>query len=191
MYGKNQDVTGQHCKFLNYKYIEDLTNEEVPLTPKTPLSRKQQSLKEQGTLNPCPEEVTDSLFQQSDFFDSEDIVQVKYEMLRRVEVDKDSVSHSAATFGFSRPTYYQTQAEFQRGGVFGLVPRKRGPRHPHKLTSEVLEFLLQQREEEPRPTWMELARRVQERFELNIHAGTIARALKGKEKKRRRRVARR
>jgi transposase len=161
------------------------------VTPKTPLSRKQQTLKEQGTLNPSPEEVTDPLFQQSDFFDAEDLVQVKYEMLRRVEAEKDSVTHAAATFGFSRPSYYQIQSEFQREGLFGLVPRKRGPRHPHKLTGEVLEFLLQQRDEEPRPTWKELARRVQERFGLNIHAGSIARVLKGKEKKRRRRVARR
>ena len=152
---------------------------------------KRRVLQEQGTLNSDPAAIHDTLFCTHEFFDPRDLVQVKYEMLRRVEVDKDSVSQSAATFGFSRPTYYQTQAEFQRGGLFGLVPRKRGPRHPHKLTSEVLEFLLQQREEEPRPTWKELARRVQERFELNIHPGTIARALKGKEKKRRRRVARR
>jgi hypothetical protein len=58
-------------------FIIHLTNEEVPLTLETPLSRKQQSLKEQGTLNPCPEEVTDPLFQQSNFFDSEDVVRVK------------------------------------------------------------------------------------------------------------------
>jgi hypothetical protein len=68
-------------------------------------------------------------------------VQVKYEMLRllrRVTVDKQAVTQSATAFGFSRPTYYQAEADFQRDGLFGLLPEKRGPRQGHKLTSEVI-----------------------------------------------------
>ena len=101
---------------------------------------KREPLKRHGTLNPHPNAVTDPLFQTGDFFDRDDIVQVKYEMLRRVTVDKQSVTQSATAFGFSRPTYYQAEADFQRDGLFGLLPEKRGPRRGHKLTPEVLDF---------------------------------------------------
>ena len=43
-------------------------------------------------------------------------------------------SHSAAAFGFSRPSFYQAQAALAGGGLAALVPRKPGPRRAHKLT---------------------------------------------------------
>jgi hypothetical protein len=96
--------------------------------PDDPAKRsKRDALKRHGTLNPHPDVVTDPLFQTGDFFDPDDLVQVKYEMLRRVRVDKHPVSQSASAFGFSRPTYYQAEADFQRDGVMGLLPEKRGP----------------------------------------------------------------
>jgi hypothetical protein len=72
-------------------------------------------------LNPNPEKVSDPLFATSAFFDARDLVQVKYEMVRRVRVDGEPVSHSAAAFGFSRPTLYQARA-IERGGLAALVP---------------------------------------------------------------------
>src|SRR5215469_18632074 len=89
---------------------------------------KRDALKRHGTLNPHPDAVTDPLFETGDFFDRDDLLQLKYEMLRRVTVDKQSVTQSATAFGFSRPTYYQAEADFQRDGLFGLLPEKRGPR---------------------------------------------------------------
>src|SRR4029077_8164888 len=53
---------------------------------------KREALREEGTLNPTPEEVHDPKFQENEFFDPHDIVQVKYEMLRRVSVENASVS---------------------------------------------------------------------------------------------------
>ena len=72
-------------------------------------------------------------------------MQVKYEMLRQVHIDNGSISESAQAFGFSRPSFYQAQAAFQQDGVFGLLPHKRGPQGGHKLTTEVMEFVAQQR----------------------------------------------
>src|SRR5207249_11259650 len=109
---------------------------------------KRDALKRHGTLNPHPNAVTDPLVETGDFFDRDDVVQVKYEMLRRVTVDEQSVTQSAAAFGFSRPTYYQAEADFQRDGLFGLLPEKRGPRRGHKLTPEVLDFAIQLRASE-------------------------------------------
>ena len=51
------------------------------------------------------------------------------------------VSDAAADFGFSRPSFYAARAAFQRAGLPGLLPQKRGPRQPHKLTDDVLAFL--------------------------------------------------
>jgi len=57
---------------------------------------KAAALRDQGCLHPHPEQVTDDHFASSEFFDARDLVQVKYEMLRRVHVDGRSVSDSAA-----------------------------------------------------------------------------------------------
>jgi hypothetical protein len=83
------------------------------------------------------------LFRIGDLFDPDDLVQVKYEMLRRLRLDKQSVSQSASAFGFSRPTFYQAGEDFQRDGLAGLLPSKRGPHQGHKLTPEVLDLGLQ------------------------------------------------
>ena len=146
---------------------------------------KRGALKRHGTLNPHPDVVTDPLFQTGDFFDPDDLVQVKYEMLRRVRVDKHSVSQSASVFGFSRPTYYQAEADFQRDGVMGLLPEKRGPRQGHKLTSEVLEFAAQLRASDPSVRPPALAAAIQKRFDITAHPRSIERALGRQEKKRR------
>jgi len=88
---------------------------------------KRDALKRHGTLNPHPNAVTDPLFQTGDFFDRNDLVQVKYEMLRRVTVDKQSVTQSATAFGFSRPTYYQAEADFSGMASSGYCPRSEVP----------------------------------------------------------------
>ena len=46
---------------------------------------KLQALREAGALNSRPQRVADPLFAEGEFFDSHDLVQVKYEMLRRVQ----------------------------------------------------------------------------------------------------------
>src|SRR6058998_478483 len=99
------------------------------------------ALRRQGTLNAHPERVRDALFATSDFFDARDVVQVKYEMVRRVRVDGHPVSRSATAFGVSRPTLYQAQAALARGGLAALVPKRPGPRRSHKLSPEVVDFL--------------------------------------------------
>jgi hypothetical protein len=71
-----------------------------------PPDPKLEALRQQGSLNPRPDKVRDPLFTTADFFDARDLVQVKYEMVRRVLVDGQPVSSTASSFGFSRPTFY-------------------------------------------------------------------------------------
>jgi transposase len=155
------------------------------LPPKKTNSRKRDALRQQGCLNLRPERVTDPLFQQSDFFDADDLVQVKYEMLRRVRIDQKPVSQAAAAFGFSRPTYYQAELDFQQQGLFGLLPEKRGPRRAHKLTPQVLEYVRQIRSEQPSLGMAQVGDAILERFGVTVHPRSIERALAREEKKRR------
>src|ERR1700679_1030167 len=137
---------------------------------------KSRVLLEESTLNPVPEKVHDPKFRDSEFFDPHDIVQVKYEMLRRVSVENASVSAATEDYGVSRPTYYQTKASFDKGGVAGLVPQKRGPRGPHKLRGQALAFVQQQLVAGEPVRARELAKLVRQKFGLNIHPRTIERA---------------
>jgi transposase len=146
--------------------------------------QKRQALRRHGTLNPQPESVTHPLFQNSDFFDADDLLQVKYEMLRQVQVEENSISEAARAFGFSRPSFYQAQSAFQQDGVAGLFPHKRGPQGGHKLTSEVMEFVAQQRSEDPARTPEQLAAAVHKRFRIQVHPRSIQRRLLAEKKRR-------
>jgi transposase len=137
---------------------------------------KTDALLEEGTLNPTPEKVRDPKFQGSEFFDPHDAVQVKYEMLRRVSVEKASVTQISDEYGVSRPTFYQARADFEEGGIAGLVPRKRGPRGPHKIQGDVLAFLKSQFTPGEPIRARELAKLVRKEFGLDVHPRTIERA---------------
>jgi transposase len=144
---------------------------------------KLQTLRESGTLNPRPAAVADETFRASDFFDPRDVVQVKYEMLRRVRIDRTPVTRAVAAFGVSRPTYYQAQAAFAQAGLGGLVPRKRGRRRAHKLTPDVMTYLTEVRAGEP-VTTATLVQQIAMRFGVTVHPRSVVRALARAEKKR-------
>lgn len=144
---------------------------------------KSRALQQESSLHPHPEQVTDELFLTHEFFDPRDLVQVKYEMLRRVQSDGQAVSQSAAHFGFSRPSFYQAQAAFQQGGLPALMPQKRGPKKAHKLTPEVLAFVRQAQQEDPSLRLTSLASRIKDKYGINIHPRSIERALSRSQKK--------
>jgi transposase len=138
---------------------------------------KQRTLQQQGTFNPRPQDVIHPLFQDSEFFDAHDMVQVKYEMLRQVGVDKRPISQAAKEFGFSRPSFYQAEFNFEQSGLSGLLPGKRGPRSGHKLTAEVMQFVAEQLTVEPSLSFAQLAERVQHNFQVKVHPRSIERQL--------------
>jgi transposase len=138
-------------------------------------------LRQSHTLHPHPEKVRDPLFTGgSPFFDPRDLVQVKYELLRRVRVDGYSVSAATKLFALSRPTFYAAQAAWERAGLSGLLPVPTGPRHAHKLTEEIMAEL------QPLSKTMssvELAKWLEEERRLIVHPRSIERALKRVAKK--------
>jgi transposase len=150
---------------------------EVDMPDEASKESKLALLKKHGTLNLQSEKVKHALFQNSDFFDARDLVQVKYEMVRQVLVDSHPVSSSARDFVFSRPSFYQAQESFTREGLAGLVPRKRGPRRAHKLSAAVMSFLSESRSVQSSIGFKDLAHLVQEKFGIRVHPRSIERRL--------------
>lgn len=138
---------------------------------------KDELLRKDGTLNPTPEKVLDAKFLEDGFFDPHDLVQVRYEMLRRVSVENVSITHVVQEYGISRPTYYQAKTSLEAQGLAGLVPKKRGPHGPHKLSAQIISFLKRQILPGQPIRARELVRLVRERFGLQVHPRTIERVL--------------
>lgn len=135
------------------------------------------ALREERSLNPRPEAVRDPAFASSEFLDARDMVQVKYEMVRRVRVEGNAVSRSAAQFGFSRPSFYEAAAAIDAGGLAALVPARPGPRRAHKMSEEVVTFARQQLEAAPGLRAADLVGPIEARFGLRVHPRTVERAL--------------
>ena len=141
-------------------------------------------LRSTGALHPHPEAVQDEAFRREEFFDRRDRVQVRYEMVRRHQIDDCPVTEVAAAFGVSRQAFYAAESAFEAGGLPGLMPRPRGPRRAHKCTDEVLDFAATWQVDHPEEPSAQLVAAVDERFGVTIHPRSIRRALARREKKR-------
>lgn len=155
------------------------------MATRKPSKRKLEALRGHGCLNPKPEVLKDELFVTADFFDPHDLLQVKYEMVRRVRVEGQQVSHAARIFGFSRPTVYQALSAFARGGLAALLPQRPGPQRAHKLSEKVVDFLEGTLADTPDLGAGELVVAVEERFGLSVHPRSVERALVRRKKNRR------
>lgn len=138
---------------------------------------KEEALRAARALNPRPEAVTDPAFAESEFLDPRDLVQVRYEMVRRVRAEGQTVAAAAASFGFSRPSWYAAAAALDAGGLPGLLPARPGPRRAHKLTAEIVAFLIAALAEDPGLRPDELAGQVEESFGVAVHPRSVERAL--------------
>jgi transposase len=146
---------------------------------------KTQALAAERSLNPRADAVRDERFADSEFFDSRDLVQVKYEMVRSVRADGQSVAASARSFGFSRPAYYAAAAALDEQGLAGLIPERPGPRGAHKLTEQVVAFAVDALADVPSLSAAGLAEQITTRFGIRVHPRSVQRAI-AREKERKR-----
>jgi transposase len=142
-----------------------------------PNQKKIEALRSSGALNRNPEKVRHPLFTENDFFDPHDLVQLKYETIRSVEIDARPIAQASVEFGLSRPTIYEAQENFRNEGFGGLLPQKRGPKKARKLTPEVRLYLGELVAAEPDLKSSVLAARVRSRFGIVLHRRTIEKAL--------------
>lgn len=135
---------------------------------------KRNQLREAGLLHPQPESVRDSLFEEApEFFDAEDLLQVRYEMLRAHLVERDAIRAICQRYGVSRQTFYNLQAKFRSEGTAGLLPKRPGPKGPRKLTAEVLAFVSARLDSEQKPSTKGLGEEIQGRFGVSLHRRTL------------------
>lgn len=140
--------------------------------------RKLAALRAQHAAHPHPDAVRDSAFTSGNpFFDPRDLVQVRYEMLRRVREEGRPVTGTAAAFGVSRPAFYAAAASFEQAGLPGLVPERPGPRRAHKLSETVVEALAASLAADPSLNSASLAQIAEERFGIRVHRRSVERAL--------------
>lgn len=149
-------------------------------------SSKREFLKAARAWNEHGHLVVSPLFQQSDFFDPLDKVQVKYEMLRAALVDMVAVSHASQQFGYSRESFYTAADLLRDRGVVGLVDGKRGPKQPRKLGAEAQQFLENEIAKNPAMSAGELAKRLAEELSINVHRRSVERFRREHKKKLRR-----
>ncbi len=142
-------------------------------------NKKRQAMRRAGVLHPRPDRVGSPLFERIPFFDSEDKLQVKYEMLRSHHSDHLTISGAAELFGYSRQAYYQIQEAFEREGLTGLLEKKRGRKGPTKCTPEVVAFLLQEKQSNPELSGRELAARLLEQRGVEVHRRTVEKIVAG------------
>jgi transposase len=144
---------------------------------------KAEELKQASTLHSHPRTVADPLFQRNPFFDPRDLLQVRYEMLRRHRTEGASILDTAAAFGVSRPTFYQLQTAFDQAGLAGLLPKQRGPKGGHKVSAEVLDYVTGLKAGEPELTTLQCVQAIKDRFGIIIHRRSLERAqLRSKKK---------
>src|SRR2546422_6414649 len=89
------------------------------------------ALEQARLVHPRPDAVTAGLFcSEHPFFLAADKVQVKYEMLRAVAVDGETIVAAATAHGYSRAEFYLVQAAFAERGMAGLLDERRGGQGP-------------------------------------------------------------
>jgi len=76
---------------------------------------------------------------ENDFFDADNSVQRKYEMIRAHKVDGLKVTEAAEKFGYSRPIFYAALNRFKEEGIEGLRDKTPGPKGPSKAKEDVVE----------------------------------------------------
>lgn len=161
---------------LHYTHTAEIT--DMPQS-----DPKRERLRRLRVLNPDAQRVQAPLFQSGDFFDPQDMVQVKYEMLRHAHRGDASKSAAAALFGLSRPAFYQAETDFRHQGLSGLLPKQRGPKGAHKLTAEVMAFIEARLDADGGIHARTLAQEMTTALGLTVHPRSIERAVARKKKR--------
>jgi hypothetical protein len=126
------------CRLMYRENLQIVSNADLPiggLIVEAAESDKFEFLADQRALHPHPERIRDTLFRSEDFLDASDLVQVRYEMLRRHVVEGRSVTQVTQAFGISRQMFYMLLRMFRKQGLYGLLPRRRGPLGPRRRTT--------------------------------------------------------
>jgi len=99
-------------------------------------------------------------------------------MIRAGAGSEGAIKNSASEYGFSRKGFYQINETFETEGLNALVPKKPGPKKPHKLNREVAEFIESYLADAPNAGAKEIATAIKAKMGISIHSRTIYRYFK-------------
>lgn len=138
---------------------------------------KRQLLKEVKAWNLYPENVKAEIFHTHPFFDPEDKVQVKYEMMRARETEGIPLKQVCSQFGFTRESYRHILERFHSEGIGGLFERKRGRQRPVKAKEQIQDYIWSEHFRDKSLTADQLAQHCYQEFGVSISRRTVFRIL--------------
>ncbi len=136
---------------------------------------KKEILLANGTFNKNHGKVKNKKFLIEPFYDSMDIVQVKYEMLKDATEGSRQIANVADDFGLSRASFYKIKEAFEIRGLSALVPEKPGPKKPYKLTEPYAEYIDKYISEKPKASSNEIATNLRKDKGLKVSKRTVER----------------
>ena len=132
-------------------------------------------LEKEGLLNPKPERVSHSLFETLDFFDSFDLPQIRYEMIRGARVDNMTVAEACKLFGFSREYFYKLERAFMARGYVAMLGATMGRRPIIALNQDIINFIAHRKIEEHALSGEKLRQEIQQLYNVDCSRRTVER----------------
>ena len=140
---------------------------------------KRDFLAAEGLLNKRADRVAGPLFLNCEFFDPQDLPQVKYELLRAGRVDNMSVSEACRQFGFSREYFYRLERAFMERGYVSLIGSPMGRRPIIALNHEIVGFIVQRKMQQATISGESLRKEIQRRYGVKCSRRTVERIVHG------------
>ncbi len=138
---------------------------------------KIQFLKNEGLINPKPERVRYKLFKSNDFFDSMDLPQVRYEMIRTARTESISVTEACRLFGFSREYFYKLERNFMMRGFVALLGSQKGRRPLIALNNEIVNMIIYRKIDNPDLSGEDLRKEIMRIYKLDCSRRTVERII--------------
>lgn len=136
---------------------------------------KKDILIKNGTYNKNHDKVQKKAFQEDEFYDPMDVVQVRYEMIKDASGGGRAIEQVTSEYGYSRASYYHIMDNFKKGGMLALVPEKTGPKTARKLTDDLREYVTKYIEANPSASSSKIASEIQRNKGIAISKRTIER----------------
>jgi transposase len=130
-----------------------------------------------GALNKNPEKITNHLFLEFGFFDPLDKVQIKYEMLRANQVDREKVAHICKQFNYSREAFYVILKRFKQQGFTGLLESPRQKKSTIMINQDIIKMIIQTKFKEPNISSANLTNKINSKFNTEYKKRTIEKAV--------------
>ncbi|MDI6785296.1 MAG: helix-turn-helix domain-containing protein [bacterium] len=114
------------------------------------------------------------------FFKLQDLVQIRYEMLRESITSGKSISEICVKYNYSRERFYHFKKRFEEEGIVGLMNRRGGPKKPHKINKEIEEIIIVKRKNKGKngKNIYTIAQELKKEGIIEISAKTVERVLK-------------